>query len=77
MTPKEETLKFIEKKTQKERDKWEVGEKNHFLSWKSFLGDFQSSFEIKEKSAMEFVELHQEISRLKRILKERFGYETN
>lgn len=41
MTPKEETLKFIEKKTQKEQDKWEVGGKINFYHGKVFWQTFK------------------------------------
>lgn len=75
MTPKEETLKFIEKKVQKEKDKWEVGNKNNYLSWSSFKQDFENLFNNSLQSNNEIVELHNEIKHLKTILKERFGYE--
>lgn len=33
MTPKEETLEWLKKQVDKEKEKWEVGSKNKYISW--------------------------------------------
>ena len=46
-TPKEQVIEYIEKRCQKEKDKWESGLRNQYLEWEDIRDNI---FQVQDNS---------------------------
>ena len=69
LPPKDCLLKMIESKVEQERNKWDAGMHNQFIEWESLQDEIELYFKRTHEDALKFVELTNQIERLKNQLK--------
>ena len=48
-TPKEQVIEYVEKRYQKEKDKWESGLRNQYFEWEEVRGQL---FQVQDNSLL-------------------------
>ena len=63
-TPKEQVIEYVEKRYQKEKDKWESGLRNQYLEWEEVRDQV---FQVQDNSHLyeRIIELENKLKRLK------------
>lgn len=67
-TPKEQIIEYVEKRYQKEKDKWESGLRNQYLEWEEVRDQL---FQTQDNSLL-YDEIRDLENKLKRI-REKYG----
>lgn len=67
-TPKEQIIDYVEKRYQKEKDKWESGLRNQYFEWEEVRGQL---FQTQDNSLL-YDEIRDLENKLKRI-REKYG----
>ena len=67
-TPKEQIIEYVEKRYQKEKDKWESGLRNQYFEWEDVRNQL---FQVKDNSLL-YDEIRDLENKLKRI-REKYG----
>lgn len=67
-TPKEQIIEYVEKRYQKEKDKWESGLRNQYFEWEEVRGQL---FQTQDNSLL-YDEIRDLENKLKRI-REKYG----
>ena len=67
-TPKEQIIEYVEKRCQKEKDKWESGLRNQYLEWEEVRNQL---FQSQDNSLL-YDEIRDLENKLKRI-REKYG----
>ena len=67
-TPKEQVIEYVEKKYQKEKDKWESGLRNQYFEWEEVRGQL---FQVQDNSLL-YDEIRDLENKLKRI-RDKYG----
>ena len=67
-TPKEQIIEFVEKRYQKEKDKWNDGLRNQYLEWEDVRNNI---FQVQDNSAL-YDEIRALENKLKRI-RDKYG----
>ena len=66
--PKEQVIEFVEKRYQKEKDKWESGLRNQYFEWEEVRNQL---FQVQDNSLL-YDEIRDLENKLKRI-REKYG----
>ena len=67
-TPKEQVLEYVEKRYQKEKDKWESGLRNQYFEWEDVRNNI---FQVQDNSSL-YDEIRNLENKLKRI-RDKYG----
>ena len=73
-TPKEQVIEYVEKRYQKEKEKWSDGLRNQYLEWEDYYVDETNDVMYRKLKALEDIEedlgidLFRYLSGLKRVL---------
>ena len=67
-TPKEQVIEFVEKRYQKEKDKWESGLRNQYFEWEDVKNQI---FQVQDNSSL-YDEIRNLENKLKRI-RDKYG----
>ena len=67
-TPKEQVIEYVEKRYQKEKDKWESGLRNQYFEWEDVKNQI---FQVQDNSSL-YDEIRYLENKLKRI-RDKYG----
>lgn len=67
-TPKEQIIEYVEKRYQKEKDKWESGLRNQYFEWEDARNQI-----FKEKDNTHLYERIKELENKLKLIKDKYG----